>query len=49
MIRNLRGVLVVGNHTSWADIFAVARCCPAPSSAKAEMVGWPGLGQLAGI
>ncbi|MCB0929785.1 MAG: lysophospholipid acyltransferase family protein [Mycolicibacterium insubricum] len=47
VIRNLRGVLVVGNHTSWADIFAVGAVLPGTFVAKAEMVGWPGLGQLA--
>ena len=47
VIRNLRGVLVVGNHTSWADIFAVGAVLPGTFVAKAEMVGWPALGRLA--
>lgn len=45
--RNLRGVLVVSNHVSWADIFAVGAVTPGAFVAKAEMVSWPALGRLA--
>ena len=47
VIRNLPGVLVVGNHISWADAFAIGAVLPGTFVAKAEMVGWPGLGHLA--
>ncbi|MCV7194839.1 1-acyl-sn-glycerol-3-phosphate acyltransferase [Mycolicibacterium brumae] len=44
---NLRGVLVVSNHISWADIFVIGAVTPGAFVAKAEMTCWPGLGQLA--
>lgn len=46
-IRNLRGVLVVSGHVSWVDIFAIGSVMPGSFVAKAEMVGWPGLGAVA--
>ncbi|KRE32074.1 lysophospholipase [Mycobacterium sp. Soil538] len=46
-VRNLPGVLVVSGHVSWVDIFAIGAVMPGAFVAKAEMVGWPGLGTLA--
>jgi len=46
-IRNVPGVLVVSGHVSWVDIFAIGAVMPGAFVAKAEMVGWPGLGRLA--
>ncbi|TRW81543.1 1-acyl-sn-glycerol-3-phosphate acyltransferase [Mycolicibacterium sp. 018/SC-01/001] len=46
-IRNVPGVLVVSGHVSWVDIFAIGAVMPGAFVAKAEMVGWPGLGALA--
>ncbi|MCT7659172.1 lysophospholipid acyltransferase family protein [Mycobacterium deserti] len=46
-IRNLSGVLVVSGHVSWVDVFSVGAVMPGSFVAKAEMVGWPGLGLLA--
>jgi 1-acyl-sn-glycerol-3-phosphate acyltransferase len=46
-IRNVPGVLVVSGHVSWVDIFAIGAVMPGAFVAKAEMVGWPGLGTLA--
>ncbi|MGE2718900.1 lysophospholipid acyltransferase family protein [Mycolicibacterium celeriflavum] len=46
-IRNLTGVLVVSGHISWVDVFAIGSVLPGRFVAKAEMVGWPGLGLLA--
>ena len=46
-IRNLPGVLVVSGHVSWVDIFVIGSVIPGSFVAKAEMVGWPGLGIVA--
>ncbi|HEY9267723.1 MAG TPA: lysophospholipid acyltransferase family protein, partial [Mycobacterium sp.] len=45
--RNVAGVLVVSGHVSWVDIFVIGAVMPGSFVAKAEMVGWPGLGALA--
>ncbi|WP_299570898.1 1-acyl-sn-glycerol-3-phosphate acyltransferase [uncultured Williamsia sp.] len=43
-----RGVgLVVANHTSFLDIVAIAGVVPARFVAKAEILGWPVVGDLA--
>ena len=42
-----RGVLVVGNHTSWLDIVAVNAVQPARALAKREVGEWPVIGTLA--
>lgn len=46
-IRNLSGVLVVSGHISWLDIIAIGAVMPGSFVAKAELVGWPGLGWVA--
>ena len=46
-IRNLNGVLVVSNHVSWADIFAVGALFPGAFVARADVVNWPAIGLLA--
>lgn len=46
-IRNVPGVLVVSGHVSWVDVFAIGAVMPGAFVAKAEMIGWPGLGALA--
>ncbi len=46
-IRNLSGVLVVSNHVSWADIFAVGSLYPGAFVARADVVNWPAIGLLA--
>ena len=43
-IRNLRGVLVVSNHVSWMDVFAIGAVMPGAFVARADLVDWPGLG-----
>ena len=43
-IRNLRGVLVVSNHVSWVDVFAIGSVMPGAFVARADLVDWPGLG-----
>jgi 1-acyl-sn-glycerol-3-phosphate acyltransferase len=40
------GRLVVANHISWLDIFAIDASCPAAFVAKAEIARWPLLGTL---
>jgi 1-acyl-sn-glycerol-3-phosphate acyltransferase len=40
-------VMVVGNHISWIDIFAVDACAPSRFVAKSEVRGWPVIGWLA--
>ena len=40
------GRLVVANHVSWLDIFAIDALCPASFVAKAEIAGWPLVGTL---
>ncbi len=46
-IRNLFGVLVVSNHTSWLDVFAVGSVLPGSFVARADLVAWPGIGLAA--
>ena len=46
-IRNLRGMLVVGNHTSWVDVFAIGALLPGSFVARADLVDWPAVGLLA--
>lgn len=46
-IRNLSGVLVVSNHTSWVDVFAVGAVLPGSFVARADLVDWPAIGLAA--
>lgn len=46
-IRNLKGVLVVSNHVSWADVFAIGALFPGAFVARADVVNWPAIGVLA--
>lgn len=41
------GNLVVANHISWMDIFAISALCPSSFIAKKEMQSWPLLGKIA--
>ncbi len=41
------GVLVVGNHISWIDIYVVNAWRPTPFVSKAEIRNWPVIGWLA--
>jgi 1-acyl-sn-glycerol-3-phosphate acyltransferase len=41
------GVLMVANHTSWADIVIFSAVTPLSFVAKAEVAGWPLFGTLA--
>jgi 1-acyl-sn-glycerol-3-phosphate acyltransferase len=41
------GLLLVGNHTSWADIVIFSAVTPLSFVAKAEIAGWPFFGTLA--
>lgn len=41
-----RGRLLVANHISWIDIFAINALCPASFVAKSEIARWPVLGIL---
>lgn len=43
-IRNLAGALVVGNHTSWVDVFAIGAVLPGRFVARADLVDWPAIG-----
>ena len=36
-----RGVLVVGNHVSWIDIYVINAWRPTPFVSKAEIRRWP--------
>lgn len=40
------GRMLVANHRSWLDIFAVLALCPARFVSKAEVRGWPLVGAL---
>lgn len=42
-----RGRMVLANHVSWADIFAINAALPARFVAKAEIGRWPGVGWVA--
>ncbi|KZS60148.1 lysophospholipid acyltransferase family protein [Mycobacterium ostraviense] len=46
-IRNLRGVLVVSNHMSWLDVFAIGAVLPGSFVARADMFSGPAIGMLA--
>ncbi len=46
-IRNLRGVLVVSNHVSWVDVFAIGAVLPGAFVARADLVKWPAVGSAA--
>lgn len=46
-IRNLRGMLVVSNHVSWVDVFAVGSVLPGAFVARADLVEWPAVGLAA--
>ena len=41
------GALVVGNHISWIDIYAINAWRPTPFVSKAEVRKWPVIGWLA--
>lgn len=42
-----RGVLVVANHISWLDPFAISAVAPSSFVARADLLTWPGVGWLA--
>jgi len=42
-----RRVVIVGNHVSWVDVFAVDAVCPSRFVAKSEIRAWPLAGWLA--
>ncbi|MCV6967970.1 1-acyl-sn-glycerol-3-phosphate acyltransferase [Mycobacterium intermedium] len=46
-IRNVRGVLVVSNHTSWLDVFAIGAVLPGSFVARADMFTGPATGIVA--
>ena len=46
-IRNLRGMLVVSNHVSWVDVFAVGAVLPGAFVARADLIDWPAVGLAA--
>lgn len=48
-IRNLRGVLVVSNHMSWLDVFAIGAVMPGSFVARADMFTGPAVGIVARI
>jgi len=48
-VRNLRGMLVVSNHISWVDIFAVGAVLPGAFVARADLTDWPAVGAAARI
>ena len=51
-IRNLPGQLVVSNHVSWVDVFAIGAVMPGSFVARADLITWPALGiaaRLAGL
>ena len=41
------GRLIVANHVSWLDIFAINAVCPSAFVSKAELRDWPFIGWLA--
>ncbi|QEY23331.1 1-acylglycerol-3-phosphate O-acyltransferase [Neisseria animalis] len=41
-----KGTLVVANHVSWLDIFAMSAVCPSSFIAKQEISTWPVLGKM---
>ena len=44
----VRGALLLCNHVSWVDVFAIAAVTPARFVAKSEVARWPLLGRFAG-
>ncbi|EGZ48905.1 1-acylglycerol-3-phosphate O-acyltransferase [Neisseria wadsworthii] len=40
-------MLVVSNHVSWLDVFAISALCPSSFIAMKEMQSWPLLGKIA--
>lgn len=46
-IRNLRGTLVVSNHVSWVDVFAIGAVLPGSYVARADLIDWPAVGLAA--
>lgn len=46
-LRNISGQLVVSPHISWIDVLAIWGVMPSLFVAKADMVKWPGIGQMA--
>ena len=46
-VRNLPGVLVVSNHVSWTDVFAIGAVMPGSFVARADLVEWPAIGLAA--
>ena len=46
-IRERSGVMVVSPHISWIDVLAIWGVMPCLFVAKADMVKWPGIGQMA--
>ena len=43
---NVSGTLVVANHVSWLDIFAMSAVYPSSFIAKQEISSWPVLGKM---
>ena len=41
-----QGALVVANHVSWLDIFAISALCPSSFIAKQEIKTWPIIGRI---
>lgn len=46
-IRNLRCMLVVSNHVSWVDVFAIGAVMPGTFVARADLINWPAVGLAA--
>ena len=46
-IRNLRSMLVVSNHVSWVDVFAIGAVMPGTFVARADLIDWPAVGLAA--
>ena len=43
---DIHGALVVANHISWLDIFAISALCPSSFIAKQEIKQWPIIGRM---
>jgi 1-acyl-sn-glycerol-3-phosphate acyltransferase len=46
-VRNLTGLLVVSNHVSWVDVFAIGAVLPGSFVARADLIDWPAVGLAA--
>lgn len=46
-VRNLPGMLVVSNHISWVDVFAIGTVLPGSFVARADLIDWPAVGLIA--